>query len=64
MIYAQCLQVIMDILGIQFIQTRFGNLEFAPHTTDPGTVHYPLFEVPKIFRNVYKPNEEYLKIAN
>ena len=43
--------------------TRFGNLEFAPHTTDPGTVHYPYLKVPKIFRNVYKPNEEYLKIA-
>lgn len=43
--------------------TRFGNLEFAPHTTDPGTVHYPYLKVPKIFRNVYKPNEEYLKIT-
>lgn len=38
-------------------------MEFAPHTTDPGTVHYPYLKVPKIFRNVYKPNEEYLKIA-
>ena len=27
--------------------TRFGNLEFAPHTTDPGTVHYPYLKVPK-----------------
>lgn len=44
--------------------TRFGNLEFAPHKTNPGTVHYPYLKVPKIFRNVYKPNEEYLKIAS
>ena len=43
--------------------TRFGNLEFAPHTTDPGTVHYPYLKVPKIFRNVYKPNEEWSPLS-
>lgn len=43
--------------------SRFGNLEFAPHETDPGTVHYPFLKMPKIFRTVYKPNEEYLNIA-
>lgn len=43
--------------------SRFGNLEFAPHDTDPGAVHYPFLKMPKIFRTVYKPNEEYLDIA-
>ena len=44
--------------------SRFGNLEFAPHETDPGSVHYPYLKMPKIFRSVYKPNEEYLEIAS
>lgn len=44
--------------------SRFGNLEFAPHETDPGSVHYPYLKMPKIFRSVYKPNEEYLDIAS
>lgn len=43
--------------------SRFGNLEFSPHETDPGTVHYPFLKMPKIFRTVYKPNEEYLNIS-
>lgn len=43
--------------------SRFGNLEFAPHETDPGTVHYPFLKMPKIFRSVYKPNEELLDLA-
>lgn len=44
--------------------SRFGNLEFAPNETDPGTVHYPFLKMPKIFRTVYKPNDEYLEIAS
>lgn len=44
--------------------SRFGNLEFAPHETDPGSVHYPYLKMPKIFRSVYKPNEEYMEIAS
>ncbi len=44
--------------------SRFGSLEFAPHETDPGSVHYPFLKMPKIFRSVYKPNEEYLEIAS
>lgn len=42
--------------------SRFGYLEFSPHETDPGTVHYPHLKMPKIFRVVYKPNEEFLEL--
>lgn len=41
---------------------RFGYLEFSPHETDPGTVHYPHLKMPKIFRVVYKPDEGYMKL--
>ncbi len=41
---------------------RYKSLEFSPHETDPGTIHYPYLKVPKIFRNTYKPSAEFMNL--
>lgn len=41
---------------------RYKSMEFSPHETDPGTVHYPYLKVPKIFRNTYKPSIELMNM--
>lgn len=41
---------------------RYGSLEFSPHETDPGTIHYPYLKVPKIFRSTYRPSGEFLSV--